>query len=502
MNRHLHHTAANMGRVRRLHFIGVGGSGMSGIAELTANLGYEVTGSDQRESETTTRLRRLGIAVFIGHRADQVAHADAVVVSSAIDESNPEISAARARRIPLVRRAEMLAELMRFYYGVAVAGTHGKTTTTSLVASILAEGGLDPTFVIGGRLNSAGANAKLGTSKYLVAEADESDASFLYLQPMVSIVTNIDADHMVTYGNDFNRLRNTFMEFLHHLPFYGLAVLCIDDDEVRAMEPQVPRPVRTYGTRPEADVRAENIRQDGLRMYFDVHSANLAAPFPVELNLPGRHNVLNALAAIAVALELGVDEGAIGRALAGFQGVGRRFVVSEVRDAMGRRLTLVDDYGHHPREVAATLAAARGGWPDRRLVLVFQPHRYTRTQEQFDDFAQVLSTPDLLILGEVYPAGEAPIAGADGRSLSRAIRTRGVLDPIFAQDLSEVPTLLGNLLQDGDLVLLMGAGDIGSLAARLPGLLMNHPGHASLGDSAGLVDRLPHPERIGSGEGV
>jgi UDP-N-acetylmuramate--alanine ligase len=471
MNPHLSHTAANMGRVRRLHFVGVGGSGMSGIAELMVNLGYEVAGSDQRESDTTQRLRRRGVEVFIGHRAEQVREADAVVVSTAIDESNPEIIEARALRIPVVRRAEMLAELMRFYYGVAVAGTHGKTTTTSLVASVLAEGGLDPTFVIGGRLNSAGAHAKLGTTKYLVAEADESDASFLHLQPMVSIVTNIDADHMRTYGNDFNRLRSTFMEFLHHLPFYGLAVLCIDDDEVRALLPMVPRPVRTYGTRPDADIRADNVRQEGLRMIFDVHCAELEHPLPIELNLPGRHNVLNALAAVTVALELGVDEDAIRRALAGFQGVGRRFVVTDLQDGAGRRLTLVDDYGHHPREIAATLEAARAGWPGRRLVLVFQPHRFTRTQEQFDDFVQVLSTPDLLVLCDVYPAGETPIPGADGRSLSRAIRTRGILDPVFAQEVNEVPALLGNLLRDGDLVLLSGAGDIGGLAARLPGLL-------------------------------
>ncbi|MFY9974631.1 MAG: UDP-N-acetylmuramate--L-alanine ligase [Chromatiaceae bacterium] len=471
MNAHQSHTAANMGRVRRLHFVGIGGSGMSGIAELMANLGYEVTGSDLREGDTTTRLRQLGIEVFIGHRAEQAADADAVVVSTAIDEENPEIAEARLRRIPVVRRAEMLAELMRFYYGVAVAGTHGKTTTTSLVASVLAEGGLDPTFVIGGRLNSAGTNAKLGSTKYLVAEADESDASFLFLQPMVSIVTNIDADHMRTYGNDFNRLRSTFMEFLHHLPFYGLGILCIDDDEVRALLPMVARPVRTYGTRPEADVRAEQVRQEGLRMYFEVHAGELARPLRVELNLAGRHNVLNALAAIAVGLELGVDGEAIRRALAGFQGVGRRFVVSELRDAQGRDLVLVDDYGHHPREVAATLEAARAGWPGHRLVLVFQPHRFSRTQEQFDDFVRVLSTANVLVLCEVYPAGEPPIAGADGRSLSRAIRARGDLDPIFAPEIAEVPRLLGNLLQDGDLVVLMGAGDIGGLAARLPALL-------------------------------
>jgi UDP-N-acetylmuramate--alanine ligase len=471
MSPHLQHTAAQMGRVRRLHFIGIGGSGMSGIAELMANLGYEVAGSDLRESEVTHRLRGLGIEVFIGHRAEQVTEADAVVVSTAIDESNPEIQQARERRLPIVRRAEMLAELMRFYYGVAVAGTHGKTTTTSLVASILAEGGLDPTFVIGGRLNSAGANARLGTTKYLVAEADESDASFLYLQPMVSIVTNIDADHMRTYGNDFERLRQTFMEFLHHLPFYGLAVLCIDDDEVRALVPEVPRSVRTYGTRPEADLRASAIQPVGMHTSFLVHGAELERPLAVTLNLPGRHNVLNALAAISVALELGVDEEAIVRALAGFQGVGRRFVAREVVDPQGRQVLVVDDYGHHPRELAATLAAAREGWPGRRVVLVFQPHRYSRTQEQFEDFVEVLSTPDVLVLCEVYPAGEMPIAGADGRALSRAIRVRGELDPIFAQGLDVVPGLLANLLRDGDILLVSGAGDIGGLAARLPGLI-------------------------------
>jgi UDP-N-acetylmuramate--alanine ligase len=413
----------------------------------------------------------LGVEIFIGHRAEQVADADAVVVSSAIDETNPEIQGARAGRIPIVRRAEMLAELMRFYYGVAVAGTHGKTTTTSLVASILAEGGLDPTFVIGGRLNSAGANAKLGTTKYLVAEADESDASFLYLQPMISIVTNIDADHMRTYGNDFNRLRSTFTEFLHHLPFYGLAVLCIDDDEIRALIETVPRPVRTYGTRAEADVRAVEIRQDGMRTRFRVEARDLESPLEIDLNLPGRHNVLNALAAISVALELGVEEEAIARALSRFEGVGRRFMMSELTDMRGRRLLLVDDYGHHPREIAATLAAARAGWPGRRLVLVFQPHRYTRTQEQFEDFVAVLSSTDALVLCEVYPAGEAPIAGADGRALSRAIRTRGELDPVFAQAIDEVPGLLDNLVLDGDMVLVMGAGDIGGLAARLPSLM-------------------------------
>ncbi len=463
------HSASRMGRIRRLHFVGVGGAGMSGIAEIMANLGYEVSGSDVKGSDVTRRLEDLGVQVFIGHRAEQAGDADAVVVSTAIDESNPEIAAARAMRIPVVRRAEMLAELMRFYYGVAVAGTHGKTTTTSLVASVLAEGGLDPTFVIGGRLNSAGTNARLGSSQYLVAEADESDASFLYLQPMLSVITNIDADHMRTYGNDFNRLRGTFMEFLHHLPFYGLAVLCIDDDEVRSLMPMIPRAMRTYGTREDADVRGSDIRQEGLRTHFRVHHGG--GSFRVSLNLPGLHNVLNALAAISIGLEMGVGESAIQQALNGFQGIDRRFAVSRLTDDSGRDLILVDDYGHHPRELAATLEAARGGWPGRRLLLIFQPHRYTRTQEQFEDFVQVLSGADVLVLCDVYAAGEEPIAGADGRSLSRAIRVRGQVGPVFVQDLEEVPGVLANLLEDGDLVLTSGAGDIGALAARLPGLL-------------------------------
>jgi UDP-N-acetylmuramate--alanine ligase len=468
------HNASRMGRMRRLHFVGVGGAGMSGIAEIMANLGYEVSGSDMRASDVTRRLEGLGVRVFLGHREEQVEGADAVVVSTAIDELNPEIARARASRIPVVRRAEMLAELMRFYFGVAVAGTHGKTTTTSLVASVLAEGGLDPTFVIGGRLNSAGANARLGSSQYLVAEADEGDASFLYLQPMLSVITNIDADHMQTYGHDFNRLRGTFMEFLHHLPFYGLAVLCTDDEEVRALVPMVPRPVRTYGTRPEADVRAADIRQQGLRMYFGVE--HTGGCFPVELNLPGRHNVLNALAAITIALELGVAEEDIRRALGEFQGIGRRFVASHVIDAFNRGLVLIDDYGHHPRELAATLDAARQGWPGQRLVMVFQPHRYSRTQEQFEDFVRVLSAADVLVLCEVYAAGEEPIPGADGRALSRAIRARGEVDPVFVEELAEIPRVLGNLLEDGDLVLTSGAGDIGGLAARLPDLLRKGEG--------------------------
>jgi UDP-N-acetylmuramate--alanine ligase len=472
---HRTHSAANMGRMRRLHFIGIGGAGMSGIAELMANLGYEVQGSDQRENDVIRRLGTLGVDCFIGHRAEQVEEVDAVVVSTAIDESNPEVLAARAARIPVVRRAEMLAELMRFHYGVAVAGTHGKTTTTSLIASVLAEADLDPTFVIGGLLNSAGANARLGSSKYLIAEADESDASFLYLQPMMAVVTNIDADHMRTYGNDFDRLRSTFKAFIHHLPFYGLAVLCVDDPEVAALIPSISRPVRTYGTSADADVRATNIQQHGLQMRFDVLHADAERAFPVVLNLPGRHNVLNALAAISIALELGVEERAIQQALRRFAGIGRRFVVSECSLADGREVTLIDDYGHHPRELAATIEAARGGWPGRRLVLVFQPHRYSRTQEQFEDFAQVLSEVDLLVLCEVYPAGEQPIAGADGRSLSRAVRSRGQVEPVFAQELSEVPALLEGLIEPGDLLLISGAGDIGQLAARLPRLLQELP---------------------------
>jgi len=471
MSRAMHFWAGNMGRIRRLHFVGIGGSGMSGIAELMANLGYRVSGSDQRASEATRRLESLGVTVSIGHRAEQAQGVDAVVVSSAIDVNNPELGIARTQRIPVVRRAEMLAELMRFYYGVAVAGTHGKTTTTSLIASVLAEGGLDPTFVIGGLLNSARANARLGTSQYLIAEADESDASFLYLQPMLAVLTNIDADHMHTYDNNFDRLRSTFMEFLHHLPFYGLAVLCIDDEEVRTLAPVIPRPVRTYGTRAEADVRAEDVRQDGLRMVFSVHWEGRERPLRVELNLPGYHNVLNALAAITVALELGVEETAIQRALRDFQGIGRRFAVRQIRAGDGRELILVDDYGHHPREVVVTLEAARHGWQGRRLVLVFQPHRFTRTQEQFEDFVQVLSGADVLVLCEVYAAGESPLPGADGRTLSRAIRARGEVAPVFARDLQDVPRILGTLLEDGDLVLTMGAGDIGALAARLPELL-------------------------------
>ncbi len=462
------HAPNSMGRMRHIHFVGIGGAGMSGIAEVMINLGYQVSGSDQRESGITLRLAGLGARIELGHAAEHVRDVDAVVISSAVKENNPEVAAAREWRIPVVPRAEMLAEIMRFHYGIAVAGTHGKTTTTSLVTSVLAEAGLDPTFVIGGRLNSAGANARLGGGEYLVAEADESDASFLYLQPMLAVVTNIDADHMTTYGGDFSRLRRTFLEFLHHLPFYGRAVLCIDDDEVRGLLPEITRPVTTYGFREEADVRATDIRQAGLRTHFTVHAEVLATPLQITLNLPGHHNVLNALAAIAIAMELNVDSESIQRALERFEGIGRRFQTRGDCLIDGKRVMLVDDYAHHPSEIAATLRAVRGGWPDRRLVLAFQPHRYTRTQEQFDDFVQVLSKVDLLILSEVYAAGEEPIQGATGRDLSRAIRTRGQVEPVFVEPVEELPALLQGLLMDGDIVLTLGAGSIGAVAAEMP----------------------------------
>ena len=462
------HAPNSMGRIRHIHFVGIGGAGMSGIAEVMINLGYEVSGSDQRESGVTLRLSRLGATIHFGHSGDHVREADAVVISSAVKENNPEVSTARELRIPVVPRAEMLAEIMRFHYGIAVAGTHGKTTTTSLITSLLAEAGLDPTFVIGGLLNSAGANAQLGQGEYLVAEADESDASFLYLQPVLAVVTNIDADHMSTYGGDFNRLRGTFLEFLHHLPFYGMAVLCIDDDEVRGLLPEISRPLITYGFHEAADIRASDICQEGLKTHFTVHAEAIEAPLRVTLNLPGRHNVLNALAAISVAVELNIDSDSIQRALEKFAGIGRRFQTRGDCLIDGKRVMLVDDYGHHPSEVAATLQAVRDGWPGRRLVLAFQPHRYTRTQEQFDDFVKVLSKVDLLVLSEVYAAGEEPIQGACGRDLSRAIRTRGQIDPIFVDPIEELPALLKGVLKEGDIVLTLGAGSIGAVAAELP----------------------------------
>ena len=457
-----------MGRVRRVHFIGAGGAGMGGIAEVLHNLGYEVSGSDLRENAVTRRLDGMGVRIHIGHDPGNLGGCDAVVVSTAVSADNPEVAAAREQRIPVVPRAEMLAELMRFRYGIGVAGTHGKTTTTSLIASLLAEGGLDPTFVIGGQLNSTASHARLGEGHYLVAEADESDASFLYLQPSMAVVTNIDADHLSTYEGDFERLRQTFIEYLHHLPFYGLAVLCQDDPQVQQVLSEVTRPVITYGIDTGADVRAANLRQEGMQTHFTVRRPGMDDELAVTLNLPGRHNVLNALAAIAVASELGVSDSAIQAGLAHFQGIGRRFhVAGEVQTAAGSVL-LIDDYAHHPREIAPTLAAVRAGWPQRRLVLAFQPHRYTRTRDLFDDFIQVLCEVDALVLGEVYAAGEAAISGADGRALCRGIRARGQVDPVFIESIDELPDVLPDILQDGDVLLTLGAGDIGTVAAQLP----------------------------------
>ncbi len=461
------HEIPEMRRIRKIHFIGIGGVGMCGIAEVLLNQGYAISGSDLKVSATTQRLVQLGMEIFIGHAPENVSGADVVVVSTAVNQQNPELVAARDNRIPVVRRAEMLAELMRYRHGIAVAGTHGKTTTTSLLASVFAEGERDPTFVIGGRLNSAGTNAKMGTSRYLVAEADESDASFLHLQPMVAIVTNIDADHMETYENDFSRLKRTFIEFLHNLPFYGLAVLCIDDPVVREILPEVSRPVLTYGVSEDADFRAVNIRQEGMYSSFSVQRPDGLEPLEVKLHMPGQHNVLNALATIAVATDEGIDGAAICRALEQFAGVGRRFQVLGDVPVSGGSVMLVDDYGHHPREVQAVIKAVREGWPDKRLVMIYQPHRYTRTRDLYEDFAQVLSEVDLLLLLEVYPAGEEPIAGADSRNLCRSIRQRGTVEPVYVNDKSEVADLLRNVLRPGDLLLTQGAGDITAMAHEL-----------------------------------
>jgi len=456
-------------KVKRIHFVGIGGSGMSGIAEVLANLGYTVSGSDLSENSAVRRLRQLGIRIVIGHKSENVEAADAVVTSSAVKPDNPEVQRAREAHIPVVPRAMMLAELMRFKQGIAIAGTHGKTTTTSLVAAVLGEAGLDPTIVIGGRLNSIGTNARLGKGEFLVAEADESDASFLYLQPVVSVVTNIDADHMETYGQDFEKLKGTFVEFLGHLPFYGLAVLCKDDPNVRAIMPAVTRPMMTYGIATDADLRAENVRWDQGRMRFTaVANERGLKPLEVLLNLPGEHNVLNALAVIAVGREVGAPDDAIAKALAEFTGVGRRF--QRYGDAMlagGGRFTVVDDYGHHPAEMAATLAAARGAFPGRRIVLAFQPHRYTRTRDLFEDFVRVLSTVDELVLADVYPAGEAPIVAADGRALARAIRVGGRVEPLFVETVAEMRDAVLSRVRDGDVVVTMGAGSIANLAPEL-----------------------------------
>ena len=453
--------------VKRIHFVGIGGVGMSGIAEVLSNLQFEVSGSDIRESANTRRLATHGIAVHIGHDAELVAHADAVVVSSAINGRNPEVAAAKRAKIPVVPRAEMLGELMRLQRGIAIAGTHGKTTTTSLIASVLGEGGLDPTFVIGGQLTSAGSNARLGKGEYLVAEADESDASFLHLQPFVAVVTNIDSDHLGTYGGDFARLKRTFINFLHNLPFYGLAIVCLDDPVVREILGKIQRPTITYGTCPEADVRARNIEQDGLQMRFTVEMSGAEA-LELKLRQPGQHNVLNALAAVAVAKELGVATAAIARGLARFEGIGRRFQVLGQVSIDGGDVVLVDDYAHHPRELAVTMTAARHGWPDRRLVVAFQPHRYTRTRDLLDDFSAVLNEVDPLVITEVYSAGEGAISGADGRALCRAIRARGKANPIFVDDVAALPHVLREILRANDVLLTMGAGSIGQVAADLP----------------------------------
>jgi UDP-N-acetylmuramate--alanine ligase len=459
-----------MRRVNLIHLIGVGGAGMGGIAEVLVNLGYAVQGSDLRANAVTARLAKMGVRVFIGHEAGQVAGASVVVVSTAVSPDNPELVAAAAARIPVVRRAEMLAELMRFRQGIAVAGTHGKTTTTSLVASVLAEGGLDPTFVIGGLLKSAGSNARLGTSRYLVAEADESDASFLHLQPVIAIVTNIDNDHLGTHGGDFGKLKQSFVEFLHNLPFYGLAVLCSDDEVVREILPQAGRPTVRYGLGEEADIRGVALAREAGATRFQALRPG-RAPLAVELSLPGLHNVRNALAAIAVATELEVGDDAIRRALAGFQGIGRRLeLVGEVATKSGH-VTLVDDYGHHPTEIEATVDAVRQAWPGRRLVLAFQPHRYTRTRDLIDDFGRALSAADALLVTEVYAAGEEPIANADGRAICRAVRGRGRLEPVFVEDVRELPAALAGVIADGDVVLTMGAGSIGAVAHELPGRL-------------------------------
>jgi UDP-N-acetylmuramate--alanine ligase len=459
--------------IKHIHFVGIGGAGMSGIAEVLRNLGYLISGSDQAESATLRRLRDLGIQTFVGHAASQVIGADAVVTSTAVQADNPEVLAARKRKIPVVPRATMLAELMRLKQGIAIAGTHGKTTTTSLVASVLAEGGLDPTFVIGGRLNSAGANAKLGGGDYIVVEADESDASFLNLMPVMAVVTNIDADHMETYGHDFNRLKRAFVDFLHRMPFYGTAILCVDDEAVRSIMPDVQCPVTTYGLGEDAQVRALDVRAVGAQMHFRVQRRNgVTLPdLDVKLNLAGLHNVLNALSAIAVAVELNIPDDAVLKALAEFKGVGRRFQsygeLPVPQASGGGHFTVIEDYGHHPKEVEATLKAARGAFPGQRIVLAFQPHRYTRTRDCFEDFVKVMSHADAVLLAEVYAAGEEPIVAADSRTLARAVRLAGKVEPQFVGGVDEMPQAILDMVRDGDVVMCMGAGSIGTVPAKL-----------------------------------
>ncbi|QSX33994.1 UDP-N-acetylmuramate--L-alanine ligase [Shewanella avicenniae] len=459
-------TIPEMRRVRRIHFVGIGGAGMGGIAEVLLNEGYQISGSDIAANAVTERLASFGAKIVIGHTAEAVMNVDVVVVSTAIKADNPELIAAKASRTPIVRRAEMLAELMRYRHGVAIAGTHGKTTTTSLIASVYGQAGRDPTFVIGGLLNSAGTNARLGHSRYLIAEADESDASFLHLQPMVSVVTNIEADHMDTYGGDFEKLKTTFVDFLHNLPFYGVAVLCIDDPVVREIMPRIGRHMVTYGFSEDADVQALNFSQTVGQCHYTLRRKG-RDDLDITLNLPGRHNVLNSLAAIAVASEDDIDDAAILQALEEFQGIGRRFQHLGDFSTPNGGIMLVDDYGHHPSEVLATIKAARAGWPDKRLVMAFQPHRYTRTRDLYEDFVEVLSQVDCLLLLEVYAAGEAPIAGADSRSLCRSIRLRGQVDPVYVAAPEQLAELLPGVLQDGDLMLTQGAGNIGALSKSL-----------------------------------
>lgn len=466
MKRHLLREGDLATAFPRVHFIGIGGSGMSGIAEVMVTLGYQVSGSDQNESQATLRLQNMGAKIFKGHAASNIDGADVVVLSSAIKADNPEKVAAREQRIPIVPRAEMLAELMRFKRGIAIAGTHGKTTTTSLTASVLREGGMDPTFVIGGQLLSAGANAQLGTGQWLVAEADESDGSFLRLNPLIAVVTNIEADHLENYGGDFNRVKQAFSEFIHRLPFYGLAVLCIEDEQVRELLNDMPRHCITYGFVAEADVRASEIKQVAGQMHFTMHLPD-GKTQEITLNLPGHHNVLNALAAASIAWQLGVTREHIASALQKFEGIGRRFnIKGELALRKGKAL-LVDDYGHHPSELAAVFAAARGGWPNKRLVVAFQPHRYSRTRDLFDEFTAVLSTVDAVVLTDVYAAGEAPIIGADAKSLARSIRARGRLNPVVVGAAQELRKVLADVLMDGDLLLVMGAGDIGAVCNDL-----------------------------------
>lgn len=462
-----HFVVPEMRRIKTIHFVGIGGAGMCGIAEVLLNMGYQISGSDIRASAVTQRLKEKGASIFIGHQESNVTGANVVVCSSAVNEENPEVIAARAFRIPVVPRAEMLAELMRYRHGIAVAGTHGKTTTTSLIASIFAEAKLDPTFVIGGLLNSAGTNAQLGESRYLIAEADESDASFLHLQPMVSVVTNIEADHMATYEGDFEKLKKTFVEFLHNLPFYGMSILCIDDDVVRGLLPVVGRSVLTYGFSEDADFCISNIEKQKLSTAFTVRRPGDNSDLQVTINMPGEHNVLNATAAIAVATDEGVSDEAICHGLARFQGVGRRFQLYGEFAIDGGSVSLVDDYGHHPTEVEATIAAARQAFPDQRLVMIYQPHRYSRTKDLYEDFVRVLSTVDCLLLLEVYSAGEAVISGADSRALSGSIRGRGQVDPIFVEDNDKISALLANVMRPGDVVLTQGAGNVGAIAAQL-----------------------------------